>query len=430
MLFAVPDEPRNLRVLAVTTSQIRVVWEPPAHPNGAIRKYVVQLTPIGGSSSNNSSMQTRRGSRDLSASEVQLPKTLYTQELNAIVSGLAADAAYSVSVSALNGFGAGIATQLNVQTLRYGPHSPQRLRFLVVGRHEVQLTWDPPQHIVGKLTRYEVSVNRRVVFSGVDTLCSVQRLKPNTEYKFVVCALTSVGRFDCRPIKRRTASDDEMLLNGDLSRPSANSSRFPSGLRDLHRKSLPDFALASPDTTYCTPPPPASERPAPAPVLAPIVHESRNPPSAPQPANRLLTRRRFSDLGSGNARPSNASNNLQVVQTVPELESLQVSHAGNTTDTSVSVTVQQQVSGMASLVSQSVKAPSTVNRAVKLPNLKMRYHNSNKQPMPMAAAAGIDLRSMARQLPQSPSKLTRRTGRRRKLHSGLDPLLLPNKVSS
>ena len=52
--------------------------------------------------------------------------------------------------------------------------------------HAVTVRWQPPQVITGKLTRYELMMNGRCVYSGLADNYQVNLLKPDTEYSFVV----------------------------------------------------------------------------------------------------------------------------------------------------------------------------------------------------------------------------------------------------
>ena len=40
-MILVPDEPAGLKVVAVTTTQVKVGWEPPERPNGTLKGYYV-----------------------------------------------------------------------------------------------------------------------------------------------------------------------------------------------------------------------------------------------------------------------------------------------------------------------------------------------------------------------------------------------------
>ena len=55
------------------------------------------------------------------------------------------------------------------------------------GRHELQVAWKPPVVPLGRITRYDLTSNGEVVYSGTELHYTVHRLRPDTEYSFVVC---------------------------------------------------------------------------------------------------------------------------------------------------------------------------------------------------------------------------------------------------
>jgi hypothetical protein len=58
----------------------------------------------------------------------------------------------------------------------------------VLGRHALAVSWRAPEVPLGRITRYDVLMNGAVIYSGTDLNCVAQRLKPDTEYKFLVSA--------------------------------------------------------------------------------------------------------------------------------------------------------------------------------------------------------------------------------------------------
>ena len=56
----------------------------------------------------------------------------------------------------------------------------------VIGRNEMHITWDPPEVPLGRITRYDLSMNGRGVYSGMELSFSAHRLIPDTDYTFVV----------------------------------------------------------------------------------------------------------------------------------------------------------------------------------------------------------------------------------------------------
>nr|KAG5701745.1 hypothetical protein BaRGS_004347 [Batillaria attramentaria] len=77
-----------------------------------------------------------------------------------------------------------------------------------MGRNEMHVTWDPPEVPLGRITRYDLSMNGKNIYSGTDLAFSALRLTPDTEYTFVVTALTNEGKFESKPTKKRTSKDE------------------------------------------------------------------------------------------------------------------------------------------------------------------------------------------------------------------------------
>ena len=66
---------------------------------------------------------------------------------------------------------------------------------LVRGRSEIHITWKPPEVPQGKLTRYDLSMNGEVIYAGTDLHFTAIRLKPDTEYVFIVSQIHFVFLF-------------------------------------------------------------------------------------------------------------------------------------------------------------------------------------------------------------------------------------------
>lgn len=56
----------------------------------------------------------------------------------------------------------------------------------VLGRNELHITWEPPEVPLGRITRYDVLMNGKIIYSGTELSHTVRRLTPDTEYSFVV----------------------------------------------------------------------------------------------------------------------------------------------------------------------------------------------------------------------------------------------------
>ena len=80
--------------------------------------------------------------------------------------------------------------------------------FSAIGRREMHIKWQPPDVIIGRLTRYELLCNRRAIYSGTDQEYHATMLKSDTEYTMEVIVITNEGRFRSRPAKARTLKDE------------------------------------------------------------------------------------------------------------------------------------------------------------------------------------------------------------------------------
>ena len=67
-----------------------------------------------------------------------------------------------------------------------GAHAPSKPHVQVLGRNELHVTWEPPEVPLGRITRYDVLMNGKIIYSGTELSYAVRRLTPDTEYSFVV----------------------------------------------------------------------------------------------------------------------------------------------------------------------------------------------------------------------------------------------------
>ncbi|CAG5115519.1 unnamed protein product, partial [Candidula unifasciata] len=176
-----PEAPQNLRVLGSTATQLKFGWNPPNIVNGVLKGYYVY--------------QAKN-------------MVEHTMELASIISGLTSNTAYEIQVCAATVKGKGPKAVCTGITAELGTHAPSKPQVQVLGRSEVHVSWEPPQLPLGRITRYDVSMNGKIIYSGTELSCSVHRLTPDTEYCFVVTALTNEGKFDSKVTKKRTAKDE------------------------------------------------------------------------------------------------------------------------------------------------------------------------------------------------------------------------------
>ncbi|XP_071947766.1 uncharacterized protein [Antedon mediterranea] len=176
-----PDAPEDLRILAVSTSQIRIGWSPPAAVNGGLKGYIVY-----------------NGKQQIES----------TTELCSILSSLAPSTKYDIYVCAFNHKGKGHKACISAATSELGKHAPGKPILNVRGRNEIHLTWSPPESPIGRLHKFEISINGKVVYSGTELCFTARRLVPNTDYTFKVIAVTSEGRCESEPARKKTPKDE------------------------------------------------------------------------------------------------------------------------------------------------------------------------------------------------------------------------------
>jgi hypothetical protein len=156
---SVPSEPQNLRVTGASTSIISIAWDPPAIMNGVLKFY------------------------QIFKEEQSLDQT---NELSFMIKGLQPSSSYQISVCAVTYRGQGEMATINASTCSLGDTLPEKPVFGLVGRREILVRWQPPQVINGRLTRYDLNMNGKCVYSGVALEHQVVMLRPDTEYKFQV----------------------------------------------------------------------------------------------------------------------------------------------------------------------------------------------------------------------------------------------------
>lgn len=67
-----------------------------------------------------------------------------------------------------------------------GAHAPSKPEVTVRGRNEMHVAWKAPEVPLGRITRYDVTMNGEVIYSGTDLHYVARRLKPDTDYTFIV----------------------------------------------------------------------------------------------------------------------------------------------------------------------------------------------------------------------------------------------------
>lgn len=175
-----PGPPENFRVLGATITQLKVGWEPPSSMCGNLKGYYVYV-----------------GNKEVD----------HTHELSSIITGLSGNSNYEVHVCAATSKGKGAKATVSGVTSEVGAHAPSKPNLHVIGRNEIHVSWDAPEVPLGKITKYELNMNGKQIFMGMEMSFTSRRLKPDTEYTFTVSAVTGEGKSESKPSKARTHRD-------------------------------------------------------------------------------------------------------------------------------------------------------------------------------------------------------------------------------
>ncbi|KAL4219247.1 hypothetical protein ACF0H5_021829 [Mactra antiquata] len=211
---AVPGPPQSVRVLGATITQLKIGWDPPAESNGVLKGYYVFIDD---------------------------KEVMHTIENSVILTGLTANTTYDVEVCAATAKGRGERNGTTGTTSEIGAHAPSKPHINVIGRNELYISWAAPEVPLGRLNRYDVIMNDKVIYSGSDLNLPVRRLVPDTEYSFVVVALTSEGKFESKMAKKRTAKDEydqarPPLYQAPKKEPTEEGSKTPVGQPTVKRR--------------------------------------------------------------------------------------------------------------------------------------------------------------------------------------------------
>lgn len=194
---SVPGPPQSVRVLGATITQLKVGWDPPAEINGTLKGYYIFVD----------------------GKEVQS-----SMDNSVILTGLTASTTYEIEVCAATSKGRGEKSAVTGTTSEIGAHAPSKPHVNVIGRNELYVSWGPPEVPLGRLNRYDVIMNDKIIYSGNDLNLPVRRLIPDTEYSFVIVALTSEGKFESKMTKKRTAKDEYDQARPPLYQPPKKES--------------------------------------------------------------------------------------------------------------------------------------------------------------------------------------------------------------
>jgi len=179
---AVSSAPRNLRAVSVTPSQIKIVWNPPDKVYGVLNGYRV-----------------REAGNDIAYE----PVSTYH-----IAGNLKQDTEYTFEVVAVTKRGEGEPAKITLKTLRHDTYAPSKPDLTTIGPHEILATWEAPDAPIKRVNGYELLVNGKRFFYGMEKRCLVNFLKPDTSYDFQVVAWTNEGMCKSETASKKTSGND------------------------------------------------------------------------------------------------------------------------------------------------------------------------------------------------------------------------------
>lgn len=198
--------PKNIRVVALNSSSIRVWWKPPnpQQINGINQGYKIQAWR----------MDKNHGNENLSIEfkSVTVTPSLIDPlaEQNAILTDLEKFTEYNISVLCFTDPGDGVRSELvEIKTNEDVPDEIVSLHFDNVSDRAVTVLWVPPKNKNGILTAFHVKYQIKGDQSTIKTFnlksnatrFEINELKASTHYLFEVSACTIIG---CGPIKSAT----------------------------------------------------------------------------------------------------------------------------------------------------------------------------------------------------------------------------------
>ncbi|XP_048024016.1 phosphatidylinositol phosphatase PTPRQ isoform X2 [Megalobrama amblycephala] len=189
----VPSSVQNVSYQNLTSTSIRVNWEPPLNPNGKITHYAVYAQ----------NLLTNHELRQM------------TDTTTAVLTGLDKHSSYKVRVAASTAVGESPLTDedyIFVVTLEDEPDSPPRDLVVVKNTSSTAtLSWSPPEKPNGIIRLYEVSYTNGTYSNTVNSTslsATLRYLKPYTHYSVTVRAFTLHGHGN-------QISDTLQMLSGE-----------------------------------------------------------------------------------------------------------------------------------------------------------------------------------------------------------------------
>ncbi|XP_075198535.1 phosphatidylinositol phosphatase PTPRQ [Anomaloglossus baeobatrachus] len=198
------DPPKNISYRNLTSTSVKMFWNPPIKPNGVIQYYTLYFKNT-----------TNTYMRNLTSGDLSISSD--GNELSAAIHGLAKFSQYEFWITASTIFGDGdqVSEVIDVNTEEDVPDSEPRIReFKNLTSTSVLLSWDPPEHPNGIITDYYLQIygpQGNYPLSTSEVSIVLEDLLPFTQYFVFVAASTMKG----------TGPPSQLAFHTDEAEPSA-----------------------------------------------------------------------------------------------------------------------------------------------------------------------------------------------------------------
>ncbi|XP_035684441.1 tenascin-X-like [Branchiostoma floridae] len=180
----VPSPPQDVTVEPIDSTSARVVWQPPAEPNGILQGYKVLY-------------------KDSNAAEYTTHE-VEASEMSYVISDMIPGTEYVVAVSAFTGAGDGSPSEeLRIQTEEGVPDVPTSVVAEGIDAQSIRVSWQPSTETNGVLLGYYIyytpegsDEEQRAQVEPTDTSYVVGGLQPFTVYIISVSGFTAAGEGD------------------------------------------------------------------------------------------------------------------------------------------------------------------------------------------------------------------------------------------
>ncbi|XP_078687345.1 usherin-like isoform X3 [Branchiostoma floridae x Branchiostoma belcheri] len=180
----VPGPPQDVLVEPIDSTSSRVVWQPPAEPNGILQGYKVLY-------------------KDANAAEYTTREVEPT-EMSYVISDMIPGTEYVVAVLAFTGAGDGPASEeIAIQMAEGVPEVPTSVTAEGVDARSIRVSWQAPAETNGELQGYYIyytpegsDEEQRAQVGPTDTSYVASGLQPYTVYIITVSGFTRAGEGD------------------------------------------------------------------------------------------------------------------------------------------------------------------------------------------------------------------------------------------